>query len=156
MFDPADPFGTVDNIDAELTPDTGSAQFPVSFGEDAEGNLYIAYIASGEVYRIATGGAPVAGDYNGDGDVDVEDYDAWRTSYGVSSQPNFPPADGNQNGVVDTADYVIWRKAFGAGGAGSGEAHASIPEPASALLLVPLTAAVVTTRRRGRGLSPFA
>jgi hypothetical protein len=28
--------------------------FPVSFGEDAIGNLYIAYIASGEVYRIAT------------------------------------------------------------------------------------------------------
>ena len=28
--------------------------FPVSFGEDAVGNLYIAYIGSGEVYRIAT------------------------------------------------------------------------------------------------------
>lgn len=53
-FDPADPFGTVRNIDALLTPDVGSAQFPVSFGEDALGNLYVAYIASGEVYRIQT------------------------------------------------------------------------------------------------------
>jgi glucose/arabinose dehydrogenase len=54
MFDPADPFGTVQNIDALLTPDVGRAQFPVSFGEDALGNLYIAFIASGEVYRIQT------------------------------------------------------------------------------------------------------
>jgi hypothetical protein len=30
------------------------AQFPVSFGEDANGNLYIAYIGSGEVFRIGT------------------------------------------------------------------------------------------------------
>jgi glucose/arabinose dehydrogenase len=54
MFDPANPFGTVQNIDALLAPDVGSAEFPVSFGEDARGNLYIAYIASGEVYRIQT------------------------------------------------------------------------------------------------------
>ena len=54
MFDPADPFGTVQNIDALLVPDTGLSQFPVSFGEDAAGNLYIAYLGSGEVYRIRT------------------------------------------------------------------------------------------------------
>ncbi len=54
MFDPADPFGTVQNIDSLLTPNVGSVMFPVSFGEDAVGNLYIAYIGSGEVYRIAT------------------------------------------------------------------------------------------------------
>ena len=54
MFDPANPFGTVQNIDSLLVPDIGQAQFPVSFGEDAAGNLYIAYIASGEVYRIET------------------------------------------------------------------------------------------------------
>jgi hypothetical protein len=54
MFDPANPFGTVMNIDSLLTPDVGSVQFPVSFGEDALGNLYIAYLISGEVYRIDT------------------------------------------------------------------------------------------------------
>jgi glucose/arabinose dehydrogenase len=59
MFEPANPFGTVENIDSLLTPDVGSAQFPVSFGEDALGNLYIAYIASGEVYRIQTADAPM-------------------------------------------------------------------------------------------------
>lgn len=54
MFDPANPFGTVANIDALLAPGGGSRQFPVSFGEDAVGNLYVAYIASGEVFRIVT------------------------------------------------------------------------------------------------------
>ena len=54
MFDPADPFATVQNIDSLLTPDAGAPQFPVSFGEDALGNLYIAYLVSGDVYRIET------------------------------------------------------------------------------------------------------
>jgi len=54
IFDPANPFGTVQNIDHLLTPDGGSPMFPVSFGEDAIGNLYIAYLVSGDVYRIGT------------------------------------------------------------------------------------------------------
>ncbi|HEX2475666.1 MAG TPA: PQQ-dependent sugar dehydrogenase [Lacipirellulaceae bacterium] len=58
MFDPANPFGTVQNIDSLLTPDVGTPMFPVSFGEDAIGNLYIAYIVSGDVYRIRTSVIP--------------------------------------------------------------------------------------------------
>ncbi|HEX5220867.1 MAG TPA: PQQ-dependent sugar dehydrogenase [Verrucomicrobiae bacterium] len=54
IFDPADPYGTVQNIDALLTPDVGAPTFPVSFGEDQMGNLYIAYLVSGDVYRIQT------------------------------------------------------------------------------------------------------
>jgi glucose/arabinose dehydrogenase len=58
IFDPANPYGTVQNIDNLLTPDQGSPMFPVSFGEDAMGNLYIAYLVSGDVYRIRTTIAP--------------------------------------------------------------------------------------------------
>lgn len=54
MFDPADPYGTVQNIDGMLTPNQGSPTFPVSFGEDEMGHLYIAYLVSGDVYRIQT------------------------------------------------------------------------------------------------------
>jgi hypothetical protein len=54
MFDPANPFGTVQNIDSLLTADFGTKQFPVSFAEDALGNLYIVYLVSGEVHRIGT------------------------------------------------------------------------------------------------------
>jgi hypothetical protein len=57
-FDPANPRSTVQNIDALLAPGGGSRQFPVSFGEDAAGNLYVAYIGSGEVFRIVTNQVP--------------------------------------------------------------------------------------------------
>jgi glucose/arabinose dehydrogenase len=55
MFDPANPRTTVQDIRSQLTPADGSRQFPVSLGEDARGNLYIAYIGSGEVHKIVTG-----------------------------------------------------------------------------------------------------
>jgi hypothetical protein len=58
MFDPANPFGTVQNIDSMLTPNIGNPQFPVSFGEDAKGNLYITYLVTGDVYRIRTSVIP--------------------------------------------------------------------------------------------------
>jgi glucose/arabinose dehydrogenase len=58
MFDPASPRTTVQNIDSILAPGGGSRQFPVSFGEDAVGNLYVAYIGSGEVMRIVTNQIP--------------------------------------------------------------------------------------------------
>jgi glucose/arabinose dehydrogenase len=58
MFDPADPYGTVQNVDNLLAPDEGSPMYPVSFGEDEMGNLYIAYLISGDVYRIQTTVAP--------------------------------------------------------------------------------------------------
>jgi hypothetical protein len=131
MFDPADPFGTVQNIDSMMTPNIGTAQFPVSFGEDAAGNLYIAYIASGEVFRIHT---VVPGDYNADGVVDDADYQLWRATFGFTNRGGPQPADGNGNGVVDAADFVVWRKAFGAAPA----AAAEVPEPASVSLWISL------------------
>ncbi len=55
-FDPADPLGTVQNIDALLVPDVSSVSLPVSFGEDAVGNLYIVDFGfgpgAGEIFKI--------------------------------------------------------------------------------------------------------
>jgi len=133
MFDPDDPYDSVQNIDSMLTPNVGSAGGPVSMGEDAVGNLYIAYF-SGEVYRIATNQL-IPGDYNADGEVDDLDFAKWRETLGTSGAGL--AADGSGNGVVDAADYVLWRKFFGASvhdGAGSGGGTA--PEPATIGYLV--------------------
>jgi glucose/arabinose dehydrogenase len=128
-FDPANPTGTVANINSLLTPNAGTHQFPSSFGEDAVGNLYITYLSSGEVYRIATAHLP--GDYDYDGDVDNSDYNIWRATVGLASTT--APADGNGNGVVDAADYVLWRKYNGSTlGAGDG---ATVPEVGSIMYL---------------------
>lgn len=51
----------------------------------------------------------VVGDYDDDGDVDMDDYHAWTASFGLTGDL---PADGNGDGVVIGADYVIWRNAL--------------------------------------------
>ncbi len=55
-FDPADPLGTRQRINSDLVPDVGTLDLPVSFGEDADGNLYLVDFNSsnGEVFRIDT------------------------------------------------------------------------------------------------------
>jgi hypothetical protein len=148
MFEPDDPFGTVMNIDSTLgipTMDVGSGgthRFPGSFGEDAVGNLYIAYLGSGQVYRITTNQL-LKGDFDADGDVDSDDYTRWRAGFG-GANPN-PAADGNGNSIFDAADYVAWRKNLGASvhaGAGASQGGA-VPEPsAAAFCLVALAASV--------------
>lgn len=62
-FDPANPSGTVVRINSLLVPDVGTLDLPVSFGEDALGNLYIVDYnsANGEIFRISTNGPEVPG-----------------------------------------------------------------------------------------------
>jgi hypothetical protein len=127
----------------------------VSFGEDAWGNLYIAYLGSGEVYRIATNESSLVGDFEADGDVDLADYDEWLASFGGALAN--PAAEGPAgNGIADAADYVVWRKNLGApmnAGAGSGSVP-SVPEPATVALVGPLgvaLAAAALGRRARRG-----
>ncbi len=149
MFDPANPFGTVMNIDSQLgvpTTDTTTHRFPVSFGEDARGNLYIAYIESGEVYRIIAD-SPIVGDYEKDGDVDVHDYNRWRATFGQGARTVLP-ADGNGNLIVDAADYVVWRKAMLAGGSASGEELAGVPEPAAMWVVLQVAIGFAALRHR--------
>ncbi len=87
----------------------------------------------------------VAGDYDGNGQVNVQDYSAWRVAYGTSTAT----ADGNQNGVVDAADYVVWRKQFtaAAGGSSITVLTAVIPEPASFVLVVLAVSSAAVMRR---------
>ena len=147
MFDPANPFGTVTNIDALLTPNVGSVQFPVSFGEDEKGNLYIAYIGSGEVFRINTNQL-LAGDYDADGNVDDDDYTVWQNSFGNTAAGL--PADGNGNGTIDAGDYVVWRDFLDSVHMGAGSGSAVVPEPATAAIIVAsvVLLPVLTCRRR--------
>jgi glucose/arabinose dehydrogenase len=144
IFDPANPYGSIQNIDLLLAPNVGAPFGPVSMGEDAKGSLYVAYF-SNEVYRIATN-ALLKGDFDADGDVDGDDFDVWKASFG-SPLPN-PAADGNGNGIADAADYVVWRKNLGTSvhdGLGSG---AAVPEPGTWLLLCQVFAAALLSRNR--------
>lgn len=135
-FDPDDPDGTVQNLDSLLNP-FGTIGTPVSFGEDAYGNLYIVNRA-GDIHRIVTD-AVRAGDYNGDGMIDAADYAVWRDDYGASESG----ADANGDGLVDAADYTIWRDAIDAQNA------SAVPEPSSAAAaLFALAASAISSSRR--------
>jgi hypothetical protein len=66
------------------------------------------------------------GDFDGDGAVGPDDYDAWRANFGGAEGTG-----GNGDGTVDTADYVMWRNNLSAG---SGSL-AAVPEPSAAGLI---------------------
>ena len=69
----------------------------------------------------------LAGDYNGDGDVNAADFAAWREANGQSGLVPFSGADGNGDGRVDDADRLIWETALG----DSEESGAAVPEPST-------------------------
>ena len=80
------------------------------------------------------GGPPpvVVGDFNGDGDVDGDDYDAWQAAFGTSGASL---ADGNDDQQVNAADYPVWRNSLGQTSA-SGAGDTSVAEPVSTLLVL--------------------
>jgi hypothetical protein len=97
------------------------------------GVFSVAVVTSGvsKILRATyLGGATgVAGDYNGNGVVDMADYVLWR---------NGGPLQNDPTPGVQAADYTFWRSRFGAT-SGSGSALGSgsaVPEPAAGLMLV--------------------
>ncbi|MEO1497554.1 MAG: hypothetical protein AAFV43_10430 [Planctomycetota bacterium] len=69
------------------------------------------------------------GDYNGNHLVEFSDYDVFAGTFGSSE---FLLADGNLDGVVDIADYTVWRDRVLPGLQDVGPT--AIPEPAALLL----------------------
>ncbi|WP_197525447.1 hypothetical protein [Pseudobythopirellula maris] len=86
------------------------------------------------------------GDYDQDGDVDMDDYDFWVAHFNESNGIGLQ-ADGNLNGVVDAADFTVWRDNLQEMASSSNST--SIPEPAAALLSLMAIVAAGAARRRG-------
>jgi hypothetical protein len=81
-------------------------------------------------------------DFDGDGDVDGQDFLTWQRGVGLAG--TLMTGDANDDGDVDGDDLAIWRQQFGPGAPVS-----AIPEPATAgLCLVSLAAAIICSRFR--------
>lgn len=122
-------FGRIDFTEIDLgvvITDFGETQTPID-GLQFEG-----------VFTV-TGSQALPGDYNGDGDVDNDDYLFWQLTFGSTS---ILEADGNNNGVVDVADYTVWRDAAAIYGAGL-----TVPEPISAWTVLVAVITVGAARR---------
>jgi hypothetical protein len=85
-------------------------------------------------YDDVTVSVPLDGDYNGDGVVNAADYVLWRKGLGTTYQQS---------------DYDVWRENFGDTGGSGSLAAATVPEPASVLLLI-MTIGASTRRLRRR------
>jgi hypothetical protein len=140
VYDATDPSYMPDST----TGNSAGLDHIVSFGEDNAGNLYLVDFGNGsgfsgqypgagrgEIFRIVPN--LLDGDYNDDGTVDAADYVVWRKN------------DGTQAG------FDLWRAHFGeaAGGGSGASTNATVPEPATMVMLI-VTAAGVSTRRRWR------
>jgi hypothetical protein len=89
--------------------------------------------------------APLPGDFNHNGNVDISDYVGWRKSQGQTGWGL--PADSDLNGHVDDADYAFWRSRF-AQPTGSSSLGESVPEPATWMMFLTAIVGVLLSRRR--------
>jgi hypothetical protein len=81
----------------------------------------------------------IAGDYNGNGQIDAADYVVWRNNNGLMGGATPQQGDGTGDGNVTVEDYNLWRSNFGIGsGIGAflppGAGIQAVPEPQSLLL----------------------
>ena len=117
----------------ELTPGLTSANFHLGFGGgwSGEATVYVDRIALTDTTFVA----PENADFDGDGDVDGQDFLVWQRGFGATGGLAQGDADGS--GEVDGADLAIWKSQFGTpGGMATFNALSTIPEPGSCCLIV--------------------
>jgi glucose/arabinose dehydrogenase len=144
-LDPSDNYQTVDQINADIPPDVGTANLIVSFGEDALGNLYFVKIGTsststttGAIYKLVTD-AVVPGDFNEDGTVDGDDLPFWQTGFGMTTGAGFEDGDADSDGDVDGRDFLTWQRNIGVRSQdfplALNSPTAAVPEPGTLVLL---------------------
>ena len=86
---------------------------------------------------------PLSGDYNNNGVVDAADYVVWRKNEGTTNTL----LNDSIGGMVGPAQYDQWRAHFGQTTGNGTQSNTTVPEPACALLLLPVVAAGAWWRR---------
>jgi len=85
------------------------------------------------------------GDFNGDGTVDLVDYNVWRDSLGKAEDGVVVLSGNGDGGLVSASDFVLWQTNYGSMMAGSVNAQLNaVPEPST--LVVSLLAILLTRR----------
>ena len=158
MFDPADiptqpgdPPLAVEDLASVLTTQSNFGRYPVSFGEDAVGNLYVTFYFSGEVFRLKTD-AFIPGDFDADGDVDDADLAEWTSGFGMTANAKNSDGDADRDGDVDGADFLAWQTNYGqAPLSPATPTTTNVPEPATVVLAMGIalfTCSMAGNRRR--------
>ncbi|HEX6960806.1 MAG TPA: LamG-like jellyroll fold domain-containing protein [Lacipirellula sp.] len=97
-----------------------------------------------EFLFVAAAGPAEDADFDGDGDVDGQDFLTFQRNIGTVGTPTTGDANGDL--MVDGADLAIFREQFGTSPSGA----AAIPEPATLGLALSSLAALAYSQRKGR------
>ena len=101
-----------------------------------------------EHFRITAQSPGVPGDYNEDGTVNAADYNVWRDKLGSNILlPNEDPS--TTPGIVTEEDYLFWKSHFG--DTSGSESSTTVPEPATALLVLLAAVGALPRRVSARG-----
>jgi T5SS/PEP-CTERM-associated repeat protein len=126
------------------TQNVGSGDGFTLASEDA-GSFTLAVVpgGNGEILQatFVGGGGGFTADFDNDGDVDGQDLNTWKTSFGASNAG----ADADDDGDSDGRDFLAWQRQLGSDSAAP--AVAAVPEPTAALLMS-IAAVALAARRR--------
>ncbi|MBA4104116.1 MAG: hypothetical protein C0485_00030 [Pirellula sp.] len=96
-------------------------------------------------YDVSASSGGIDADFDGDGNVDGEDFLTWQQNFGVAVATN-EQGDADGNATVDAADLAAWQSNFGGGAAFA--AIGAVPEPAAATLGAIMLTSVAALRKR--------
>jgi hypothetical protein len=121
--------GTFDTMPTELPALAGGLKWQINYGAN---DVVLAIVAAG-----------LLGDYNGNHVIDAADYTVWRDSLaaGATVLTNDPTP-----GSVDNGDYLYWKSHFGQSLGGAGAGPTAVPEPASLVILLIASLAIISGR----------
>jgi glucose/arabinose dehydrogenase len=111
-----------------------------SFGEDAQGNLYVVSLA-GSIFRFTA--IPAMGDADGDGDVDLGDFAILQDNFGTAASR--AEGDVTLDGVVDLEDFSLIKEFLGTDS--RSQQLAQVPEPSTWLLMAISLLGLLALRR---------
>ena len=116
-----------------LVPGITGSTFHIGFAGSwtGEATVYVDRVALTDTTFVV----PEDADFDGDGDVDGQDFLAWQRGFG--SAGGLAQGDANGDGTIDEADLAIWHDQYGeAIGSLAASGAAAVPEPASTAMIM--------------------
>lgn len=130
-----------ETVFVDLNNPAGATSAIVSFKYNGTDNWFWAL----DNIKVGTAAAAENADFDGDGDVDGQDFLTWQKGFGTGT--TLAQGDANGDGAVNAADLTIWKSKFGLPPAVA--ASGAVPEPA-ACCLAAIALAAATFARRSR------
>ena len=90
----------------------------------------------------------LAGDFNGDGMVNLADYTVWRDAMGGVEDAQLLAGNGTGDNIVDAGDYQLWKANFGSTLDNATFAPQHVPEPKTLILCGTLVIVAMLRRTR--------